>query len=148
MTSPKATPAEIFIAEHRLEHSESDEVGPLWAGMSACDNEPFELFFRADKNGPTETQLACYNSFVDSYREIRGRIQQAFRSHLPSLGQEVARKFQDRRTEFDIVTFQADEAEYEIVVYGRASRGWAIFSSHLLFAVELRDNEVIQLRTD
>ena len=148
MTTPEATPAEIFIAEHRLEFSDAEDIGPLWAGLSACDNEPFELFFRADKDGPSATQLARYDVFVEGYKEIRGRIEQAFRSHLPSLGQEITRKFQDRPVELDIVTFEADGDECEIEIGGRASRGWAIFSSHLFFRAELQNNKVSRLSTN
>jgi phage-related baseplate assembly protein len=145
MTLPEATPAEIFIAEHRLEFSDSGEAGPTWTALSACDGEPFELLFRADRNGPTALQITRYYSFLENFAAIRERIQTAFKSPCMSLGAEIARKFQDRRAEIDIVTVSAEGEDGEIEVCCRASRGWTIFSKHILFAVDLRANKIVKL---
>gem|GEM_PF-3927332 len=145
MTDSGRLSTEQFIAEHGLEFNELPDIGPLWSCLSAWEGEPFELFFQADKDGPSVLQITRYLSFIDNFAGVREQIQSAFRSHCLSLGVEIARKFQDRAAEIDIVTITAEGEESEVEVCCRASRGWTIFSKHILFSVDLRGNRIIKL---
>ncbi|MBN1256036.1 MAG: hypothetical protein JXA50_12235 [Deltaproteobacteria bacterium] len=134
-----------FIIEKNLEYVEDTEIGNFWGGVDTYNNMKWELFFEADKNGPTPKQLSQYKIFLADFDVIYENIKQHIAPQLPI---PINNSFSDYRNlpvNVDIVTLKKKGSEADIELACCFYQKKFIFKKRLFFLVNIKNNQIVSV---
>jgi len=137
---------EDFIKQYGLEFFEATENSdPFWGGVGTFNNSKYELYFRADGNGPTPVQLARFEKLMQGADEICEAITNKVRERLMFQNPGRWEKFRDAVVEFEIVGFHQDNEFVQIEILGSLRRANGFLRRRERWNAKIRDNRLTEL---
>lgn len=131
-----------FIKDKELTYVSAKDTGPFWGGLDRHADQVYELFLTGDKESPSPTDIARYNTLLANLDRIMADIYERTKQFLIGRGEDVWKKFKCSQLKLDIIGLDESQSKGDLDILGSMMGSGFIFKKRVSFCASITNNEV------